>query len=1124
MSPISSQATLFEQAEQKFDLDRLRSALEEIGQIDPRDWEFLKGVLCGLDQGEIAKQCCVSKGHVRTALSGRVRLHVLNLFPDKKNVDWKRLPEWLIKAGYGTGEHYRVDWQKLCRNEEMKYLQSITEKFQVWWKRDASWMEIDESDWFKFGLKIKIPKSNREENSSYAGYEGKEHLPVPILEALDPIPNEPVLIIGKPGAGKSTFLAQFLQKAAEKALQDSTASIPVLIALKSYGEQPDITHLIRAAFEEENFLLGIPEPERMVYIENLIKDKRLLLLADGVNELPEERVRNSLKAFCCKQMPMIFTTRDTSAGNLGIQKKLEIQPLSSGEVEKFLRDRLPGRDQNRVRELCDRVRDFGQTPLMAWMLYSVFKQKDTIPATRGEAYREFTTIYSERAKEGIDLEQSRSLLCKLAFEMMRSHKLEDFRLEISEDDAKDLFGELNQEHALRHLRNHHLLQNEQRPGNCKLRFCHQSLQEYYAAEELFRMARQGEIDLTSKEFQQFYLNYQKWTEPIALMLGLIDESNFRGSGRERVEQIINLALSVDLMLSARLAGEVKEEFQEKTIELVNQCKLPNNREVPERFRVELLGRTRSKKAIPYVLPMLEAEDEDIYKEAAKWLGDLEAKAAIPKLQDKLSNLNSSIQELCTNKDVANWMSTVEALGKLSKQNAVSELHNKILQGLDHPFDFFTLFGAGTLLGKFDNESILPELFAVLKDQSSHVRRANAALVLGQIGNELAIGKLINALDDDQHPSVRKAVVNALEQFDAEEALSGLIQALIDQNHSVYNSATRALIQMENQAAIPKLHDLLHHSNGNVGWLAAVVLGHLGNDGAFSRLRQELSNSNSNTRKVAVEALGQLANQQVILELLSVLQSDLDYDVWRSAAIALGQLGNKDEDTLSELLKALRHYYPHELNENIKTSLNLNGSVVIIQGMSEEKIRTLGDEDAVQRWLWEHRNLDTRIKIAKALAKLGIEDAIRGLFDGLKRESTAYTRLAAAIALGQLGKEEATQELLDSLKDVDPNTRKEITAALVKLGNQQIVFELLKLLQDNSLDSGTRWSIAFALERIEGDETSKYLPDLIKLIPTKIQWQALWAILGIQAECKFYNYDIKQEATQRRQDDRTSTKN
>jgi hypothetical protein len=74
-----------------------------------------------------------------------------------------------------------------------------------------------------------------------------------------------------------------------------------------------------------------------------------------------------------------------------------------------------------------------------------------------------------------------------------------------------------------------------------------------------------------------YLNLLKWTEPIALMLALVNEE-------AQALRVVKLAMDdVDLMLGARLAGEVKASLQPKTVGWIDA------QEIPIDSKSELLG-------------------------------------------------------------------------------------------------------------------------------------------------------------------------------------------------------------------------------------------------------------------------------------------------------------------------------------------------------------------------------------------------------------------------------------------------------------------------------------------------------------------------------------------------------
>lgn len=198
------------------------------------------------------------------------------------------------------------------------------------------------------------------------------------------------------------------------------------------------------------------------------------------------------------------------------------------------------------------------------MLYLVFQKYKQIPNTLGDLFRCFTGIYDDplidKVKPYVKTKADSRLLWSdslkhLAFEMTKRKD----EPAISATEAETILGEFLAEaretdYSLRRCRlwlqdllNYHLLQ---RRGQDDIEFRHQLIQEYYAAETLVR-----EFDkLTDEQLQWNYLNYLKWTEPMAVVAGLLKEE-------KQAVRLVKLGLAVDLKLGARLAGEVNDTFQ-----------------------------------------------------------------------------------------------------------------------------------------------------------------------------------------------------------------------------------------------------------------------------------------------------------------------------------------------------------------------------------------------------------------------------------------------------------------------------------------------------------------------------------------------------------------------------------
>ncbi|KAB8321330.1 NTPase (NACHT family), partial [Tolypothrix campylonemoides VB511288] len=543
------------------------------------------------------------------------------------------------------------------------YLQSVCDTYQHWWRlytitdmegsKTAQRQEM--SSPFNFSLMVQTVQPKQQERGETPEKTEQETERLPVLEGISKYAENHVLLVGRPGSGKSTALARLLLEEANSCRagilpainaggqdahptrQDANKQrkIPVLVELRQY--KTSVLDLIRQFLRRHKL-----RPET-TDIETLLDDGQFLLLVDGVNELPNEEARRDLKTFRQNypHTPMIFTTRDVGVGgDLAIEKKLEMQPLTEGQMQEFVRAYLPEQGEEMLRRLGGRLREFGQTPLLLWMLCSLYKQTRNVPPNLGLVFRCFAQNYDGKIKDDVPVsDKSRrwwqELLQHLAFAMMQGKTPTELRVTIDKREAEAIFEKFLQgkvdypptraKEWLEDLLKHHLIQVV---SNEKIEFRHQLLQEYYAAECLLQQLP----NISNEKLKRDYLNYLKWTEPLALMLALVEKE-------AQALRAVELALEVDLALGARLAGEVKPEFQEKTVGLIVGL------EVRELLKIEFLEITRSgcKQAITFLSNRLQHQDSDVRRSAADALGHIEDSQAVPALIQALNHQDSSVR-------------------------------------------------------------------------------------------------------------------------------------------------------------------------------------------------------------------------------------------------------------------------------------------------------------------------------------------------------------------------------------------------------------------------------------------------------------------------------------------------
>lgn len=1068
------------------------------------------------------------------------------------------------------------------------YLESIVRQYERWWEIDALTARIAARQaTFTFEQKVQT-----EEKDSSADSEARPDSEAkPKIRTLNLIPGiqeyakvEPVLLVGSPGMGKSSALLRCLVEYAKQELaKPEPERIPVLIQLRRYqgnlvssDDPAGMLALIKNALKPK-FKRGIAISE----IEDWLFEGRLILLLDGLNEMPSSSVRTQLRSFCedLDQTPLICSTRESGVGDLGISRKLVIQPPDSKEINRFLCECIPTAQVQKVESLLNRDRrELNRTPFVLWMLYHVIQETGTVPATLGEAFRKFFRFFKGRLEAAPVTDDRRQAwdrwLRHLAFTMLSSPDPQDPGLVIAEEDAEavlfEAFPPPYKTPSLSELLKYHLLQEE----NGKITFHHQLIQEYYAAEALLKLD-----NLTDKELKCDYLNHLKWTEPIALMLALLEDS-------KKALQIVQWALDVDLMLGARLAGEVKpDDLQRQTVELVNAL------EMPPWLKVELLGETRSRFAIPALRHFIQDSDFCVRSRALEALGEIGHPDAVPHLIRALQDSDSRLGEKAVwalgeigqghldtipilidalqHSDSAVKREAVKALGKIVHPDVVSaliEVCQNLVSFEEHEAqEIFSemvelgnsAVGAALIekmiqhpnalvrqcLTKLLNRTCNPDAIPILIKVLQHPQYANFDLlattvcILGEIGNSAVVPALTEIL---QHPNhymhintstiydafiliksnqdsvsyVRFLAANALGEIGDPAAVPALIETLQDPNYFICESAVSALGKIGDPTAVSALMEALKHPVSSVRDLVISTLGQTGNSAVLPVLIETLQHWNfsevpRDRRKAlelhgkiirVVKALGKIGNSTAVPTLIETLQHPMS-GVRASAAEALGRIGHSS--AIPAIINALQDSY--EVQSAAESALCKMGDLATVDVLIES-LRQNSDH-----------SVRIRISVASVLGKIGNPVALPALTEALQ-DPASGVRSHAVEALGRIQHPDAVSASIEVLQD--SYVQKEAVEAVGKIGHPDAVPHLIHVLQYSHFSVGEK--AAEALGNFKNDRAAHILPDLLKLISQDNQ-EAFRALTAIQANCKFYNYEIYQQAQARREQERPQAK-
>ncbi|NEO39055.1 MAG: NACHT domain-containing protein [Moorea sp. SIOASIH] len=1031
------------------------------------------------------------------------------------------------------------------------YLASIRKEYDQWWQfytltdvEDRKPKQQQATPMlFDFGLMVQTIKSEQPQTD----HNQQETERLPVLEGLRKYAGDHVLLVGRPGSGKSTALVRLLK---DEGIQ---GKIPVLVELRYH--QTSVLELVKDFLESH---LGQPLDSKE--IKTLLFQGEFLLLIDGVNELPSQEARLDLTKFRQKYQkttPMIFTTRNLGVGgDLGIEKKLEMQPLSPDQIEEFVRKYLPEKGEQMLNQLGDRLWEFGQTPLLLKMLCFRFQDKGDIPSNLGLVFRSFTERYSKQIKQDVNVsDESREfwpdLLQQLGFVMTTGNNPKQLIIAIRKTKAQEILADyLRQKDFidpdvrartwLKDLLKHHLLQQS---GDL-IEFRHQLIQEYYTAEYLLKQLP----GISDQELQQNYLNYLKWTEPLVLMLPLVDNRN-------QAQRVVRLALAVDWQLGARLAGAVKPEFQEQTVELVVGL------EVPNLLKVELLVITESDRAIPELIKWLDNkhclddDDLDLGYFAADALAKLGTKVVVESLIKFLDNDDLKFRKFavyalekinpelaiepliqCLKDDDPEVLSSAaEALASIGTKEAIEPL----IKCLDHE-DVWVSHHGLSAMELMSTEARIELLNKFLNNGNSFIR-LRAAMALEQMGTEeVAIELLIKCLNDDDS-SVRKVAAESLGKIGTELAIEPLIKCLNDTESSVYSQAADALKNIGIEVAIDQLNKSLNDDDSSVRKNAADALGKIGTEATIDPLIKCLDDDDSSVRNIAADALGEIGTEVAIESLITKCLNDENSSVRKSATEALGKIGT--EATIDPLIQCL-NAPESDVRKSAADALGKIGTKVAIDPLIKclddddssvrlsvvDALGKIGTEVAIEPLIkcLEDDNSSVRSMAAEALGKIGTEVVIEPLIKCLD-DPESYVRLRATYALGNIGKEATIEPLIKCLDDDEYFVRSSAAEALGKIGTEFAIDQLIKCLNNNDYlvrsrtefaqgeigielmtDSTVLLRAAGALQQIG---TEAIIPKLMNLLKKQefaathneeIFQYTMDALNAIQERCQVYN--------------------
>jgi formylglycine-generating enzyme required for sulfatase activity len=208
------------------------------------------------------------------------------------------------------------------------------------------------------------------------------------------------VILGAPGAGKTTVLGKLALEGARRRLQMSQGRLPFLVTLADYRDHADPYAFLATQWGQR---MGDTDSLRQA-----LGTGDLLLLCDSLNEMPRADAREyrdkvrAWRAFVA-QWPgnqIVFACRGRDYSEpLGLQQ-VEIEPLDEECIRQFL-DKYLTEEQaaalwGHLSRDPGRLMDLARNPYLLTMLMHVFATGGGLPANRARLFDSFIAALLER--------------------------------------------------------------------------------------------------------------------------------------------------------------------------------------------------------------------------------------------------------------------------------------------------------------------------------------------------------------------------------------------------------------------------------------------------------------------------------------------------------------------------------------------------------------------------------------------------------------------------------------------------------------------------------------------------------------------------------------------------------
>ena len=372
-----------------------------------------------------------------------------------------------------------------------------------------------------------------------------------------------LFILGKPGAGKTTFLKYITLKAAEQVID----KVPIFISLKEWADSSlELLPFMAERFDICDFFKAEP------FVEELLKSGQAIVLFDGLDEVNQEsgqrdkQTREMNKYIRKYNRTQYLITCRIAATDYTFEPftYVEIADFTENQIKTFVANWFRTQEGERDEEACNKflaefgrednkgLRELARTPLLLTLLCLAFDETMTFPQRRVEIYKEALDALlkkwdsSRRIKRDevyrkLSLGHKENMLARIAAETFEGNEyfipqsqlerlITDFIKNVPPHDENQLpDGEV----ILKAIEAQHGIFVER--AREIYSFSHLTFQEYFTARYIVDNAAKG----TLPKLVKAHCTDSRWREVFLLTTSLLpDASVFMSSFRRIVDELL----------------------------------------------------------------------------------------------------------------------------------------------------------------------------------------------------------------------------------------------------------------------------------------------------------------------------------------------------------------------------------------------------------------------------------------------------------------------------------------------------------------------------------------------------------------------------------------------------------